>query len=79
MQLSLSATSMMATILIVSMFVVAILPIQQASAKQCSDNDKDDTHGASCRHDQQNSDNHDDGSSKTTKDKTPFRLSLPFP
>ena len=65
--------------------VVAILPGQQASAKQCrSDNDnknnnnhKGDTRGTNCRHNQDNSENHHDDSSTTKKDKTPFRL--PFP
>jgi Ni/Co efflux regulator RcnB len=78
---------MMATLLIVSIVLsfvaVAILPIQQAGAKQCNsdnknnNNDKDDTHSASCIHDQQNSDNHHNDSSTTSNDKTPFRL--PFP
>jgi hypothetical protein len=57
---------MMATLLIVSIVLsfvaVAVLPVQQAGAKQCNNsdnknnnNDKDDTHSASCIHDQQNS------------------------
>jgi hypothetical protein len=64
--------------IVLSDVVVAILPGQQASAKQCrSDNDKGDTRGTSCRHNQDNSENHHDDSSTTKKDKTPFRL--PFP
>jgi hypothetical protein len=89
-QISLSATAMMTTMLAVTIvisFVVAILPVQQATAKQCnSDNnknnnniDKADTHDTSCTHDQRNSGKHHDRSSTTTKDKTPFRLSLRFP
>jgi hypothetical protein len=68
---------MIATILTISIVlsvVVAISPGQQASAKQCRGSDNHDT---SCRHDQDNSENHHDDSSKTRKDKIPFRL--PFP
>jgi hypothetical protein len=74
MQLSLSSMAMTTTILIRSILLCfTTLPI-----KQCN-SDKGDTHSTRCRHDQQKSDNHDDDSSKTRKDKTPFRLSLPFP
>jgi hypothetical protein len=71
--------------IVLSVVVAAILPGQQASAKQCrgnndnknNNNDKGDTHGTSCKHDQDNSENHHDDSSTTRKDKIPFRL--PFP
>jgi|RhiMetdeSRZDD1v2_1073273.scaffolds.fasta_scaffold1135799_1 hypothetical protein len=55
--------------IVLSVVVVAILPGQQASAKQCK--------GTSCKHDQHNSENHRDDSSTNRKDKIPFRL--PFP
>jgi uncharacterized membrane protein YhiD involved in acid resistance len=86
-----SATAIMVMVLIVCIVlslavVVAILPVHQASAKECNsdDNNKknnnknDDTHSITCKHDQQDSNNHDHSTS-ITKDKTPFILSLPFP
>jgi hypothetical protein len=92
-QMPVSATAVMITMLIVSIVlsfaVVAIFPVHEASAKQCNsddnnnDNNKNnknnaDTHRTICTHDQQDSKNHDP-SNTTTKDKTPFVLSLPFP
>ena len=70
--------------IVLSVVVVAIFPGQQASAKQCrgnsdnknNNNYKGDAHDTSCKRDQDNSENNHD-SSKTRKDKIPFRL--PFP
>jgi ABC-type Zn2+ transport system substrate-binding protein/surface adhesin len=61
---------------------VAILPINEASARECNDdnnkknkNNDDDAHSTTCTH-QQDSNNHDHS---TPKDKTPFLLPVPFP
>ena len=65
---------------------VAILPINEASARLCNNdnhdnsknnnnNDDDDSHSATCTH-QQDSNNHDHS---TQKDTTPLILPVPFP
>jgi hypothetical protein len=75
------AMLMLATIL--SLVSVAMVSIpHQASAKVCistssSHNDKNNDDADTTCNDQQNSNNDDDHS--TAKDKTPFRLALPFP
>jgi ABC-type Zn2+ transport system substrate-binding protein/surface adhesin len=65
---------------------VAILPINEASARLCNNdnhdnsknnnnNDDDDSHSTTCTH-QQDSNNHDHS---TQKDTTPLILPVPFP
>jgi ABC-type Zn2+ transport system substrate-binding protein/surface adhesin len=66
---------------------VAILPINEASARVCNNDnhdnskndnnndDDDDSHSTTCTH-QQNSNNHDHS---TQKDTTPLILPVPFP
>ncbi|MFL6317759.1 MAG: hypothetical protein ACJ71P_09005 [Nitrososphaeraceae archaeon] len=65
---------------------VAILPINEASARVCNNdnhdnsknnnnNDDDDSHSTTCTH-QQDSNNHDHS---TQKDTTPLILPVPFP
>ena len=65
---------------------VAILPINEASARVCNNdnhdnsknnnnNDDDDSHSPTCTH-QQDSNNHDHS---TQKDTTPLILPVPFP
>jgi hypothetical protein len=65
---------------------VAILPNDEATARQCnSDNNKNDNNdqnnnsnddSTTCDNHQQHFNNHHDS---TTKDKSPFVLSMPFP
>jgi ABC-type Zn2+ transport system substrate-binding protein/surface adhesin len=65
---------------------VAILPINEVSARVCNNdnhdnskndnnNDDDDSHSTTCTH-QQDSNNHDHS---TQKDTTPLILPVPFP
>ncbi len=65
---------------------VAMLPINEASARVCNNdnhdnsknnnnNDDDDSHSTTCTH-QQDSNNHDHS---TQKDTTPLILPVPFP
>jgi ABC-type Zn2+ transport system substrate-binding protein/surface adhesin len=65
---------------------VAILPINEASARVCNNdnhdnsknnnnNDDDDSHSTTCTH-RQDSNNHDHS---TQKDTTPLILPVPFP
>jgi hypothetical protein len=69
----------MITATVLFLVAVAILPVNEASARECNDDNNriddnnDDAHSTTCTH-QQGSNNHDHSN---TKDTTPFLL--PFP
>jgi ABC-type Zn2+ transport system substrate-binding protein/surface adhesin len=74
---------------VVSLVAVAILPVHEASAKECNSNNNNDNNNnddennnsnddtTTCTN-QQGSKDHDHSAS-STQDSTPFVLSLPFP
>ena len=65
--------SVLITATALSLVVVAILPMNEASAKVCENNNNNND--VTCTH-QQDSNNHDHS---TPKDTTPFLLPVPFP